>query len=58
MSDAPRLLAEAIEQAPMSELARFNAERAKLLRGKPIMPGERIPLAHTHVGGDLPENEG
>jgi hypothetical protein len=40
------------------ELASFNAERAKLLRNKPLAPGERMPLPFSGVGGDLPGNAG
>ena len=38
------------------ELARFNAERAKLMGNKPAEPGERMPLPYSGVGGDLVEN--
>lgn len=58
VSDSGRLLAEAqrlAKEQPESEIARFNAERAKLLRGKPLAPGERLPVDYTFVGGDLPE---
>lgn len=50
-----RLLREAESLASMSELARFNAERARLLGGKPPGSEERMPLPYSGVGGDLPE---
>ncbi len=55
MTSEERLIIEALRIAPQSELARFNAERAQLLRGKPPT-NERMPIAHSGVGGDIPEN--
>lgn len=58
MTPEQRLIIEAMHIAEASELARFNAERAQLLRGKPPVQGERMPIAHSGVGGDIPENGG
>ena len=49
-SPAPPNLAE--------ELRRFNAQREKLLRGKPISSDERIPRPYSGVGGDVPDRRG
>jgi hypothetical protein len=36
------------------QLARFNAERSELLRGRPIDTAEdRIPIPRSGVGGDV-----
>jgi len=49
-SPAPPNLAE--------ELRRFNAQREKLLQGKPISSDERIPRPYSGVGGDVPDRRG
>jgi hypothetical protein len=58
--DRQRLLSEAehIAASTGSELARFNAERARMLGGRPPAPGERMPLPCSGTGGDIPENAG
>lgn len=59
MRDEHRLILEAETMAEAgNELARFNAERARVLGGVPPMPGRRMPLPFTGVGGDLSENAG
>ena len=40
-----------------AELARFNQERANVLGGRPVRPGERLPLPPSGVGGDVMDDE-
>lgn len=41
------------ESPLLPELAAFNEHRRQQLRDKPIAPGERMPLPHSGVGGDV-----